>query len=152
MRATMVTIIGLLSLGLTASGASGACDPTTLATARQAAEAACERDGQGCSSSSNHGKYVSCIAGKVKENPAAKECRGAVVKCAAKSTCGKPGFVTCCRTKTKNGTPVTKCSIKNGADHCKAPKGGTACAGTQSSCCDACPNGTCSSPSGAFVD
>jgi hypothetical protein len=80
----------------------------------------------------------------------ALRCRGAVVKCAAKSTCGKPNFVTCCRTNAKG---VTKCSTKSSANSCEPQKGGSACVGTFSSCCDACTaTGCASSPSGAFLD
>ena len=77
-------------------------------------------------------------------------CKGAVVKCAARSTCGKPEFVTCCRTSKG----VTKCSTKSSGDHCTAPKGGTSCVAVGiASCCDACSATGCNaSPSGAFLD
>src|SRR6185369_14714255 len=42
---------------------------------------------------------------------------------------------------SRRGT--TTCSIKKGADRCRAPAGGSACAGEKASCCDACANGTC---------
>ena len=76
-------------------------------------------------------------------------CKGAVKKCAAKSTCGKPGFVTCCVTKNN----VSKCKLKRDTAACTA-KGGVTSGCT--SCCDACPapgsGPSCSSPSGAFLD
>ena len=78
-----------------------------------------------------------------------KSCKGAITRCAARSTCGKPGFVTCCRTNSKG---VTKCSTKSSGDSCKPPKGGSACASVHSSCCDACTASGCASPSGAFLD
>jgi hypothetical protein len=80
-----------------------------------------------------------------------KNCKGAVVRCAAKSTCGKPdGFVTCCRITAAG---KTKCSLKSDASLCKPPKNGSSCVGTDSSCCDACPTGVCGgSPSGAFLE
>src|SRR5262249_55209901 len=99
----------------------------------------------------NHGKYVSCVAEAVNgaglEN---RSCGGAVKSCAARSTCGKPGFVTCCRTKA-NGQ--TKCSTKSDGDHCKAPKGGTSCVAIGiPGCCDAgSATGRNASPSGAFL-
>src|SRR5206468_1620010 len=37
---------------------------------------------------------------------------------------------------------------KRSADTCKAPDGGTACVGTEPSCCDACSSGNCA-PSGS---
>src|SRR5881392_3757967 len=54
---------------------------------------------------------------------------GTYVRCAAESTCGKLGFVTCC--VTKNGAPV--CKTKKDTEHCTA-KSGTV--GSCRSCCD----------------
>jgi hypothetical protein len=64
-------------------------------------------------------------------------------RCAARSTCGKPGFVTCCRTSAGG---VTRCSTKRDAERCVAPAGGSACVGSVSSCCDACTDGGCAPP------
>jgi hypothetical protein len=144
--------MALSLLAATAQRSAAKCDVTgadagIVAAARLAVETNCP-----CDSFSNHGQYVKCAADQAKTalqdtNPS---CKGAVVKCAAKSTCGKPGFVTCCRTSAKG---VTKCSTKSGADKCKAPKGGSACVGIFASCCDACTaSGCASSPSGAFLD
>ena len=158
MRSILATLmaVGLLAGHALPSFATACTDAAAVATARANAEVACEAEGHGCLSAASHGQYVSCIARQA--NLAAqnltlpKECKGAVKKCAAKSTCGKAGFVTCCRSKPRpDGSTATKCSIKRDAAHCTAPKGGTACAGTQSSCCDACTDGTCGSPSGAFL-
>jgi hypothetical protein len=156
MRALHLMMIGVAALGLAARDASAACTNTAaVEAARTAAESACTAEGNGCANAPNHGQYVKCIAQKVNADASLpKECRGAAKKCAAKSTCGKAGFVTCCRTKPRSdGSTATKCSIKRDADHCKPPKGGTACAGAQSSCCDACDDDGCvgGSPSGAFV-
>jgi len=150
-RGYLVTVMALSLLGLTAQRSAAKCDDAgVVARAREAVDDACH-----CDSFTNHGKYVSCVAQAAKTalhdtNPS---CQGAVVKCAARSTCGKPGFVTCCRT---SATGATKCSTKSSADHCKAPpNGGTACVAVGvPSCCDAClPGGGCaSSPSGAFLD
>src|SRR6185369_2055824 len=93
-----------------------------------------------CDTATNHGAYVHCVAHAVKGSAAAKALGGAIKRCAAQSTCGKPGFVTCCRTN-KHGT--TKCSIKHGAAKCKAPKGGSAHVGEHASCCDACTSPAC---------
>ena len=156
MRALNLSMIGIAALGLVARGAAAApcTDAAAVTTARAAAEAACAEQGKGCANAPNHGQYVSCISQQLNDDTSLpKECRGAAKKCAAKSTCGKPGFVTCCRTKTRSdGTPVTKCTIKRDAAHCTAPKNGTACPGTESSCCDACLTADCTgSPSGAFL-
>src|SRR5439155_13542474 len=75
-----------------------------------------------------------------------KRCKGAVKACAARSTCGKPGFVNCCRTTAKG---TTKCSTKSSAALCKPAKHGLACVGQRPSCCDACVSGGCAVPSAA---
>ncbi len=136
-------------LALSARSSSARCDATgadaaDVAAARAAVAAKCDCSGP------NHGQYVRCAADQARLTLVNQQCRGAVVKCAAKSTCGKAGFVTCCRT---NAGGVTKCSIKASATKCTSPKGGSACVGNFPSCCDACSTGGCpGSPSGAFFD
>jgi hypothetical protein len=114
---------------------------------REQIDAAC-----GCAAATKHGAYVHCasqvINRAVEAGTLEKARKGAVKVCAARSTCGRPGFVTCCRT-TKRGT--TKCSIKPDPAKCKAPKGGTARVGAHASCCDACTADGCLFPSPAFV-
>jgi hypothetical protein len=61
-----------------------------------------------------------------------------------RSTCGKPGYVTCCRTRSSG---KTSCSIKRSAARCVAPHGGTVCVGSVPSCCDACGAGGCNTTS-----
>src|SRR6266852_9508434 len=106
-----------------------------VAAARSTADQTCSSQGTGCNSG-NHGGYVSCVAhvasDLVTANMLPKSCKGAVKKCAAHSTCGTPGAVTCCLTTAKG----TKCKIKKDAASCSA-KSGTA--GSCASCCDACP-------------
>ena len=129
-----LVVMSVALLALSARAGFAKCDPTgadavDVATARAAIDNPVT--GCDCAGATNHGQYV---------------------KCAAKSTCGKPGFVTCCRTKA-NGS--TKCSTKSSADRCKDPKGGSSCVGTFASCCDACTATGCAgggSPSGAFID
>lgn len=124
------------------------CDPTgadaaDVANARAAVAANCD-----CAGATKHGSYVSCAATQAKATLVNPSCKGAVVKCAAHSVCGKSGFVTCCQTNAKG---VTKCKTKSSAAACKVPKGGAACVGLHSSCCDACTASGCASPSGAFL-
>jgi hypothetical protein len=134
--------VGILLLGV-AGIASAKCDPAnnaddaaSVANARAAADDACV-----CGDFGTHGAYVSCAAHAIK--PALdgsdaqhnRSCRGKAKKCYAKSTCGKADFVTCYKTNAKG---KTRCSTKRDCDHCVAPKGGSACCGTNSSCCDAC--------------
>ena len=112
-----------------------------------------------CEAATNHGKHVSCVARVVKElsrnGAIPTNCKGKVKRCAARSTCGKPGFVTC--TFTELGTcdptaltcdaPVgqicatnadcvisSACRTKSSAEHCTA-LGGTFGQGT---CCASC--------------
>src|SRR5262249_37443684 len=68
------------------------CDAERCAAQAQI-DAACP-----CDQATNHGEHVRCVAAQVK-SLVSKECRGKVVRCAAKSTCGKKdGFVACERT------------------------------------------------------
>jgi hypothetical protein len=128
----------------TTTPASGGSTTTTLCDPRTAARRAIE-DVCGCAAATNHGAYVHCVAhaanAQVKAGMLSKSSVHSITRCAARSTCGKSGFVTCCRTSAKGRT---KCSIKHGAGKCRAPRNGTARTGTQASCCDACEAGGCS--------
>src|SRR5262245_22304362 len=127
---------GVLALGLVlaSTGVASATkcnDDAAVAAARATADAEC-----GCVTATNHGKYVSCVAHVANDladsGDLPKECKGEVVSCAAQSTCGKAGAVTCCRIDRRG---KGKCSIKSSASKCKPPKGGQARAGTGTSCC-----------------
>src|SRR5437773_2432661 len=150
-RASLV--VGLLCWLLVApppaNAESGSCgnrpgDADQVAAVRAMADAQCD-----CASTPDHDTYVNCVdevaAAAVQNGALRPPCAGAVTSCAAQSTCGKPGFVTCCRTAADGGT---RCSIKRSADACKPPPGGTACVGSVPSCCDACSAGGCG-PSGS---
>src|SRR5438876_3522103 len=115
-------------------------DADEVAAVRAAAAEQCD-----CEGARNHDKYVHCVErvanAAVKDKSLRNECKDDVVQCADMSTCGRPGFVTCCRTDEHGHT---MCNIKHREDDCKPPHGGTACVGSQSSCCDACAaDGTC---------
>ena len=151
MRLLLSTLLAFAALSTSAGPAVAGCgdnpgDAEAVAAARAQVAADCD-----CAGAPSHGAYVSCAAGVANERANAEPpllpryCKGAVKKCAARSTCGKPGFVTCCRTSSAG---KTKCSTKRDAAHCVAPAGGAACAGdlTFSSCCDACTDGGCASP------
>jgi len=145
---------GMLALGLllgTARWVNAKCAMTQaeIDAAIQTADGQCAQESPpaSCTTATSHGQYVSCISHKVNDNTAVPpECRGAVKRCAARSTCGKQSFITCCKTKS-DGT--TKCSTKHDAlgdgtictDH--APPGGSACVGHHPSCCDACTSSGC---------
>src|SRR5437667_8268742 len=130
------------------SGPAGGMEPEDadqVALVRATADEQCD-----CATAANHGAYVSCVdavvAAAVEDGSLRPECADPVVSCAAQSTCGKPGFVTCCRT-TRTGQ--TTCSAKSNAAFCKAPPGGTACVGSVPSCCDACGPGSSCGPPGS---
>lgn len=149
-------------VALTGSVAHARCSDPRVAEVRAQISAACPCTG-------NHGQYVSCVAHHVRDavrnGDIDTNCKGAVTRCAARSTCGKKtGFVTCaiCSTGTctaglcDDGTTVcadssqcppvlNHCSTKSSAEACEA-RGGVAGSG---SCCDAA---CVASPSGAFVD
>jgi hypothetical protein len=113
----------------------GGCDAQTATRARIDAQCDCGVP--------THREYVRCVARAAKTAAVSKTLARTIKQCAAKSTCGRSGFVTCCRT---NKQGVTKCSIKDGAAKCKAPKDGKARVGTHASCCDACTATGCSAP------
>ena len=141
------------------------CEP-----ARCAAQKAIIEGCPSCDDASNHGRYVSCVAKVVKtlsdDGTIPGNCKGKVVSCAARSTCGKPGFVRCLLpTDTCVINPATglgtceknpalacvtdldcgaKCKTKSSADGC-TQHGGTL--GGSGTCCAAC-----ASPSGAFLN
>jgi hypothetical protein len=149
-------IFTLLALGAPAADAQTDCE-----AARCAVQAELDRECP-CSEASNHGRHVSCVAHVVKrlaERPNAvvpTNCKGKIKRCAARSICGKEGFVTCqipllgtCdpTTNTCVEDPLvpctaegvcilgTRCKTKRSAEHCLA-KGGTV--GTSPTCCSDC--------------
>jgi hypothetical protein len=119
-----------------------------------------------CPCTGNHGQHVSCVAHKVKDAVDSGEldvnCKGRVVRCAARSTCGhKEGFVTCstcapgtcsngfcddgttgCADSSTCPAVLTRCSKKSDASHCfvsaSAPPGSTAVVGSGSCCAASC--------------
>src|SRR5262249_57130076 len=84
----------VLVCGVMQARAKQDCEP-----ARCAAQAAIIAQCPSCDDASNHGRFVSCVAHVVKtlvdDGTVPGNCKGAVVRCAARSTCGKPGFVRC---------------------------------------------------------
>ncbi|HSQ01441.1 MAG TPA: hypothetical protein VL049_29825 [Candidatus Dormibacteraeota bacterium] len=143
-----------MALGATAARAVVDCEP-----ARCAVQAAIDTQCP-CAAATNHGQHVSCVAHVVKKLSAdgtiPTQCKGKITRCAARSICGKAGFVTCqipvtgtCDTTTgtcvENATLTcvidtdcvigSKCKTKSSGDLCLA-SGGVVGAGT--SCCAAC--------------
>lgn len=154
----LVVFLGLVALGLGSSPVWAATDCEAARCAVQMAidtECPCDLTG-----ATNHGQHVSCVAHVVnrlsKQNPPAIpiNCKGRIKRCAARSICGKAGFVTCqipvagtCDLTTmtceRTGLPcltdaectTTKCKTKASSDLCMAA-GGTVGGGT--TCCASC--------------
>jgi len=127
-RAALGIGIGLAFVPGSASAASpNKCDTpeerAQLAAASATVQAQCD-----CENARNHGTFVKCaraaIDALIANGDLSADCRGEARRCAARSTCGRPGTVTCCRTDKKG---KTTCSIKHDATKCKAPKDGSAC-------------------------
>jgi hypothetical protein len=151
-------VIGLFVLGSGHLVYAGCGDEAAVIAARATADATCTAMGAGCSNASNHGAYVSCVAGVAKmlssgTNPTLpKNCKGAVKKCAAHSTCGKPGEVTCCFT----GKSGPKCKNAKSAGDCSGKGGTPTLDPMNTSCCSnthpLTENACMASPSGAFLN
>src|SRR5262249_39653723 len=117
----------------------GPADQDQVAAVRAAVDDQCD-----CTGARNHGKYVSCVTRvanrAVRKGDLNGACVRQIVSCAARSACGRDGYVACCRTFV-DGT--TRCGIRRSEVACKAPPGGSACASEHASCCDACEAGGC---------
>jgi len=154
------TIVAAAALTLIATGARAQDTELTCEDARcmfqQQVTEACP-----CGDFTNHGQYVKCVGKIIRELTANTEfgnCRGKLVRCAARSTCGKQGFVTCTRVElgtcdtstgfcldegitdvacTTNDQCVlgSRCSTKRSAEQC-TERGGVV--GTSPTCCSDC--------------
>ena len=146
----------------------GACDAAIVDALEMAVTAACPCDGLddgagGVTAWKNHGRYVRCVAHALRDAARGaglkRKCAKDLLPCAARSTCGKAGAVTCLVATTDTcvagactsdaakpcvvdgDCTTTACSVVSATDCADA--GGTA--GSTPSCCTA-------SPSGAFVE
>ena len=149
MRLLVGGTLGVLFLLGTAGVGYAGCDPQgTDKAAVDAARAQVQTDCT-CDHADpptvNHGQYVSCAADVANTragldpsdpNFLPQNCKSAVKKCAARSTCGKGSTaVTCCVLKSDGVT--IKCKTKKDSAHCPTDQG--AVVGVCASCCDACP-------------
>lgn len=143
----------LFTLGLTAGPAFAQCD-SAQDLAQVAATRALIATQCSCTGALTHGRYVRCAAQTANAEMVAgrldRTCRKRVIKCAARSTCGRPaGYFPCCKT---NRLGQTKCKVRL-PEQCRSGPGGSHCISMhKESCCDACIGTSCASPSGAFVD
>jgi hypothetical protein len=117
-------------------------DAGAVASARAQADARCD-----CATAPNHDRYVACVVGTAKDlvrrGLLPRQCRNTVARCAARSTCGRPGATVCCRSDAEGRH---RCRIRSAGDGCVAPPGGSACVAAQPSCCGACAGGCGTSP------
>src|SRR5207247_10811825 len=94
-------------------------DADQVASVRGTAADQCD-----CHRAYRHSEYVSCVTevayAAVAYGSLRPECSGALVYCAALSTCGRPRFTTRCRTDRQGRT---RCSIKRGTPPGTAPPG-----------------------------
>ncbi len=116
-------------------------DAAAVAAARSAVVMACD-----CAGAPTHGAFVRCAAAiaraRVLDGSLPPACRAVVKRCARRSTCGRPGAITCCQARGAS----SRCTIRPEPSRCRAPAGGTACLGEGPSCCDACEGTTCMPP------
>jgi hypothetical protein len=121
------------------AGTDPCADDPAVPRARAAADRQCS-----CAGAESHGRYVRCVSAATDAEVAAGRlspaCRGKVVRCAVRSTCGRAGAITCCRT---NAQGASSCSIKRHPQRCRPPRGGRATVGTRPSCCDPCTVSGC---------
>ena len=147
----LLALAGALS---TASLATAGCNDSRVAQVRA-------QINQQCTCTGNHGRYVSCVAhaanAAVRNGDLDVNCKGAVTRCAARSTCGKKtGFVTCavcspgtcsagfcddgttaCADSSTCPPVLDRCSTKSQAPLCEAHQDGTFTVAGSGSCCDA---------------
>jgi hypothetical protein len=151
MRNVVVLVLAAATaILLSTATANAGCNDPDLTTVR-------DRILSECTCTGNHGQYVSCVAHAVRDAVTSGEldvnCKGKVVRCAARSTCGKKtGFVTCtvcvpgtctgglcddgvtaCSDSSTCPQVVDRCSTKSSAEHCAALGGIVG----EGSCCHA---------------
>ena len=126
------------------AAASRICDVTGTDAAAVAAARIDVASQCACDAFSRHSDYMRCsstvLAARVHSGTLSSLCKRFVQRCAVRSICGRPSYVSCCLTSLKGSTT---CRIRRNASRCLAPRGGSACVGTASSCCDACTTSGC---------
>jgi hypothetical protein len=89
-----------------------------------------------CATAASHGRHVRCVAHVVRQLVAdgavPRACRRELVRCAARSTCGRKAGAVVCEVPGARGN---RCRISPSAEGCVA-RGGTV--GTRASCCPDC--------------
>jgi hypothetical protein len=159
MRSLIVGLVLAGGIALSGLQARAACTDPDANAVRDDILASCPCTG-------NHGQHVSCVAHKLKDAVSSGlldvNCKGKVVRCAARSTCGhKDGFVTCaicdpgtctnglcddgvttCDEITPCPAVLRRCSTKSDASKCVVPssagEGTTVVVGSGSCCAASC--------------
>jgi hypothetical protein len=140
----VVITVALVTPPVWGRGPLGRPDPPTKAecTAARCTITQAVADTCPCDAAVSHRSHVKCVSRAVKDLLVAHAlptaCKGAIVRCAARSTCGKPGATTCRITASGE---TERCRVRTSAARCEA-RGGTLGAGT---CCASCPTTTTSS-------
>lgn len=115
------------------------CDAQAAAATRAKAEAQCD-----CTNAPGNSYYVRCASTVADQEAAAgrlpAQCRNEIVRCSSNSACGRPGYVSCCRTNKRG---MTRCRPKRDAVRCHPPHEGSSCTSPKASCCDACVGTSC---------
>jgi len=152
-----VLCTGLLLIGLVARPVAAQVDCQAARCAIQSAISQCPCDTS--TTTSNHGKYVSCVAHAVRDQARLgtipTNCKGKVTRCAARSICGRPAGAVVCQIPTDTcdlttsmctGDPTvtcatdidcgSRCTIKSSSDLC-ATRGGVVDP-IATTCCPGC--------------
>jgi len=135
-----VTLVVSLACARAAAGACGerTGDWEAVAATRATASTRCD-----CAAATGHGAYVRCVVAVAAEAIDAgalrRACRANVVRCAVRSTCGRPGTVACCRSTAAG---ADRCRLVD-PSRCTPSAGGGACIASVASCCDACADASC---------
>ena len=132
--ALWVALLATAQIGWAGCDPSIEPDSTDVRNARAAVAATCDCGG-------DRHTYLSCATATAHATLTNQGCTHVVRRCASRSTCGRQGAFTCCRTRSSG---KIACTVKRDPAPCTAPRGGTACVGSAPSCCDACPDGACS--------
>jgi len=138
-------LVGMFLVGawIAMPAARSSADPPDCEAARCSVQSSVDAC---CANAKNHGQFVSCVAHAVKAAGVPTNCKGKVVRCAARSTCGKEGFSTCTPTcDTTTGfcvdDPTMACTTNTDCGRCHLRPSGTCPPNTtegSGSCCATC--------------
>ena len=103
----LVTSLAVVILGV-GNATAAPCPSTDLAALRETVEQACP-----CADAASPGAYKKCVKDKLKTDAIKGPCKKGMLSTAAKSVCGKSGFVVCCQ-PGKKGKVVKTAKCKKG--------------------------------------